>query len=63
MVKKMFEALVKKVQIKLHNFGFELARANDSYRLAHLLDKFIYELNSLQGEAENMRRDLEDLDV
>jgi hypothetical protein len=59
MVNKMFEALIKKVEIKLHNFFFELARANDPYRLRYLLCEYVAELDKLEKEADEMVRELE----
>ena len=56
----MFETLLKKIQIKTHNFGFELARAHDPYRMRHLLSSHIEDLQNLWKAADDMVRELEE---
>jgi hypothetical protein len=58
----MFEALKAKAQKQLHEFGFELSRAHDPYRLAHLLQSFSETMDKLDAEANRMVHELEELD-
>lgn len=55
----MYEVLMKRVQIKLHNMGFELARANDPYRLAKILLDASHDFDKLWKEAHDMVAELE----
>jgi hypothetical protein len=58
----MFETLLRNILRAQAAFDFELARTNDPYRLATLLNTHMEELENFRMDAENMVDELEDCD-
>lgn len=56
----MFEELLARLRRRQAEFDFELARCEDPYRLKYLLERFGMDIMSLNADASEMVRELED---